>query len=387
MAGAMVFATACAPAASTPTPSPTPAAPAAPTVMQTCPTPSDGPTIVVNAVEDAHRALVANPSTPLPPPCVLTAFARLTGPVPDSVETHAIDVASALARRGGNPRDLHESEVLLYARAHRYADASRAYAALAAANPQPAMDVVRAAIVAAHERSDTAGLLRLLTRNASRGDASPAMRAELTILRQVGALHSAINEARGLVRQNPKYLAGYPSLVGNFGTLGQPDSVVAYLRRALGQGATRASLTSALDPLVNTMLRHAALYGAAYGWDAPIAAASRVDSTLSSPSTKFLVASLIAQMVDPEVGEIGALVSGTSYAPRALGGAAPGGASANRAAGCGRIAPLLASLTVAESRMRDGGARYSGGGAAQVSAALAGERTRLTDLQAVCAQS
>lgn len=387
----LAVATACAPAASTPTPSPTPAAPSAPTVMQTCPSASDGPSIIVNAIEDAHRALEANASTPLPPPCVLTAFARLTNPVPDVLETHAIDLASALARRGGNQRDLHESEVLLYARAHRYADVSRAYDALAAVEPMPSMDVARAAIVAAHERADTAALVRLLARNASRGDASPALRAELNVLRQVGALHTAINEARGLVRQNPKYLAGYPSLVGNFGTLGEPDSVVAYVRRALGQGAARSSLTSALDPLVNTMLRHAALYGSANRWATPIAAAERVDSALSSPSTKFLVASLLVQMAEPSIAEISALVNGTSYTPRALGvpsGAALGAESAaSRVAGCRRIPAILVSLTIAEARMREGGSRYSGGGAAQVAAAIGGERTRLTDLQAACTRS
>ena len=352
--------------------------------MTTCPSSSDGPSILVNAVEDAHRALALNPSTPLPPPCVLTAFARLTGPVPDSVEAHAIALASTLASRGGNPRDLHESEVLLYARAHRYAQVLTAYNAIGAGAPLPPIDVARAAIVAAHERADTAALVRLLTRHAARADAPPTLRAELNILRQVGALRSAINEARGLVRQNPKYLAGYPSLVGNFGTLGEPDSVVAYLRRAISQGAPRASLTSAVDPLVNTMLRHAALYGSAYGWEPRIAAATRVDAVIGSPSTKFLIASLIAQMADPQVGEIGALVAGTSYAPRAIGGAGASGASNDRSAGCGRIAPLLASITVAETRMKEGGARYSGGGAGQVSAALAGERQRLSDLQDVC---
>jgi hypothetical protein len=354
--------------------------------MTTCPSSSDGPSIIVNAIEDAHRALSINPSTPLPPPCVLTAFARLSGPVPDSVESHAIALASALAGRGGAQRDLHESEVLLYARAHRYADVSRAYAAIGAGDPPVSMDVARAAIVAAHERADTAALVRLLTRYASRSDAPPTLRAELNILRQVSALHSAINEARGLVRQNPKYLAGYPSLVGNFGTLGQPDSVLAYLRRAMGQGATRASLTNAVDPLVNTMLRHAALYGAAYGWDARIAAAARVDSVVGSPSTRFLVASLIAPRADPQGGVMGGRVAGTSYGPRALGGGAASGASTDRAAGCRRIAPLLASIAVAEARMKDGGARYGGGGAAQVSAALAGERQRLSDLQDVCAR-
>lgn len=356
--------------------------------MQTCPSASDGPSIVVNAVEDAHRALVINPSTPLPPPCVLSAFARLTTPLPDSLEAHAIGVATELARRGGNQRDLHESEVLLYSRAHRYADVSRAYDALVAMDPQPSMDVARMAIVAAHQRGDTAALVRLLTRNASRADAPAVMRAELNVQRQLATLRDAIAEARGLVRQNPKYLAAYPSLIGNFGTLGVPDSVVAYIRRALAQGATRASLTASVDPLVNTMLRQAALYGgaqgSAYGWDGSVAAASRVDSALATPSTKFLIASLIVQSVDPQVTEIGALVTGTSFGVRSVGGASASVGSSDRAGGCARIATALASLARAEARMREGGDRYSGGGSAQVAGAISAERSRLTAFQDVC---
>jgi hypothetical protein len=355
--------------------------------MQTCPSASDGPSIVVNAVEDAHRALVTNPSTPLPPPCVLSALARLTTPLPDSLEAHAIGVATELGRRGGNQRDLRdlrESEVLLYSRAHRYADASRAYDALVTMDPQPSMDVSRMAIVAAHERGDTAALVRLLTRNAPRADAPAVIRAELNVQRQLATLHDAIAEARGLVRQNPKYLAAYPSLIGNFGTLGVPDSVAAYIRRALAQGTTRASLTTSVDPLVNTMLRQATLYGSAYGWGAPIAAAARVDSVLTTPSTKFLIASLIVQSVDPQVTEIGGLVNGTSFGVRPVGGASASVGSSDRAAGCARIAPALASLARAEAHMREGGERYSGGGAAQVAGAISAERSRLTAFQDVC---
>ena len=133
------------------------------------------------------------------------------------------------------------------------------------------------------------------------------------MLRQVGELRAAINEARGLIRQNPKYVAAYPSLVGNFGTLGAADSVGAYLRRGMAQGAPRASLVPALDPLVNTVLRHASLYGSTYGWEGQIASAMRVDSVLSTASTKFLVAALIAQSAEKRIAEIGALVSGSSW--------------------------------------------------------------------------
>src|SRR4051812_16202488 len=156
-AGTVLGAIGCSPAAApAPSPSPGPAVSAAPTIMQTCPSASDGPSIVVGAVEDAHRAFVANSSTPLPPPCVLDAFAHVPVAVPDSINAHAVDLVAELARRGGTQRELRESQVLLYSRAHRYADVSRAYDALLAVDPQPSIELARAAIVAARQRADTA---------------------------------------------------------------------------------------------------------------------------------------------------------------------------------------------------------------------------------------
>lgn len=382
---AFTLAAACAPKTAPAPSAPEPAPVAArPTVMQTCPGPTDGPSIVVGAIEDAARALAADPATPLPPACVVSAYVRLPIALPDSIDAHARAIAAELRRRGAGTSqgELLSSEVLLLARTGRYAEASRTYDALVAVVPQPAMDVVRVAVAAAAQRGDNAAVLRILTANMARADAPPTMRSEANVLRQSAALRSAIDEARGLVRQNPKYLAAYPSLIGNFGTLGMADSVVAYIRRALAQGATRASLTSAVDPLVNTMLRQAALYGSAYGWPARIAAASRVDSALTSPSTRFLVAALIAQSIEPQVGEISAQVTGTSWLPASQ--ARGGSAAPDRAAGCARIAELLRSIELAEAKLRDGGSRYTGGGVSSITSGLAAERNRLTELRDRC---
>src|SRR5262249_55192603 len=75
---------ACAPKPATPAPAPTATPPSA-TVSQTCPEPSAGPSIIVQAVEDARRAMVANPAGPVPPACLVTAFVRIPVVVPDSL--------------------------------------------------------------------------------------------------------------------------------------------------------------------------------------------------------------------------------------------------------------------------------------------------------------
>lgn len=379
---ALILVGACAPkTAPGPAAPPPTVAPPPPTIMQTCPSPTDGSSIVVNAVEEANRALASNPSTPLPPACVLDAFARIQGAVPDSINTHALSIASALAARGTDKRAALNSEIALLARAHRWSDLSKAYTQLEAVDAQPSMDAVKLAIAAAHANSDDAAALRILTKNASRPEASPAMKSELTVLKQGAALRSAVTEARGMVRQNPKYVAAYPSLLANYGQLGSADSVAAWARRGAAQGASRASLAPAMDPLVNTMLRHASVYGVAYGWDAQIAGAMRADSALSTNSTKFLVAALIAQAIEPQVVDVSSMVTGFAWLPGSQSVASP-----TRAAGCARVAPLIRQLDIADAKLKEGGDKYTGGGVQAIASGLGAERTRLSDLLEVCSR-
>jgi hypothetical protein len=246
------------------------------------------------------------------------------------------------------------------------------------------MEIAKFGITAAREQGDTATLVRLLGTLAARPDAPQAFKTERSILRQVKALREAINEARGIVRQNPKYVAGYPSLVGNFGTLGWADSVAVYARRAVAQGATRASLTPALGTYVNAALRHSLLYGSAYGWEAPIKNATTVDAALSTPSTKFLVASLIVQGAEPQLTDASAMINGASWRPLSNSAASGAEAAQNRAAGCERLASIASSLDVAAAQLRGGGDKYPGGGVAQIVAGLNAERARISELQQVC---
>lgn len=381
MAAALATVAACAPK-SAPAPAPTPVAPAQPTISQTCPDPTDGPSIVVQAVEDAHRAMAANPTGPVPPVCLVTAFARIQTAIPDSLDAHAIAIAAELDKRGMDRKNLLASEIALLARAGRYAEVSRTYDRLVALDPHPSTDVMRIAIVAAYQRGDSTSLLRLLTAAAARADAPPALKSEQNVMRQVPQLKAAINESRGLIRQNPKYTQAYPALVGNFGTMGATDSVVAYIQRGLKQGATRASISPGLDLFVNAMLRHSAVYTTANGWDAQIADATRVDEALSTTSTKFLVASLIVQGMEPRIAELTSQITGSSLVPHATGAAAS--SDAGRASACQRVTAALASLDLASAKLKEGGDRYTGGGVAQIAAGIGAERERLGALRDVC---
>jgi hypothetical protein len=380
---ALAGAVACAakPAATPAPAAPAPVAAATPTWMS-CPDPTDGPSIVINAVDEAHRAFIANPSTQLPPACVFGAFARVAATVTDSVNDRALALAAEARKRGPESRELLSAEVVLLARGRRFTEVSRTYDRLVALDSQPAMEVSRLAIAAARQRGDTASLLRLLSRTMSRPGASPALRTEYNVVRQAGQLWGAITEARGLLRQNPRYVAAYPSFVGNFGTLGLADSVAATTRRAIAAGAARTTISPSLETLVSAMLRHAALYGSTYGWDAVIGGATRVDSALTSPSTKFLVAALIIHAAEPRTTEIAALVGSPGMSR-----STDASAERRRASGCQRIPALTASLNTAEAKLREGGDRYPGGGVSQFQAGLSAAREKIAALQNVCTQS
>ena len=384
---ALTAAVACSPK-STP-PAPVAAAPtaAAPTVMQTCPDPSDGPSIVINAVDEAHRAFVANPATPLPPVCVLAAFARIASP-PDSLDAGALALAGELRRRGSDQRELLATEIVLLARMRRYADVSAAYTRLVALDSQPPIEVSRLAIAAAHQRSDTVTLIRILARTASRPGAGPSMAAELNVLRQVSALKSAINEARGLVRQNPKYVTAYPSLVGNFGTLGASDSVVAYIHRALAQGVPRATLSPSVENFVAWALRHATLYGSTYGWDARDRGGDArrfgADLAVDKVSRRH-----VARAIDrgADRGDFIARERHRADAGDHRRERREIQAEQRRSAACQRIAPLSRRFDGAETYLRNGGDRFTGGGVEQLTAGLNAGRSTLATLRERCARS
>jgi hypothetical protein len=131
------------------------------------------------------------------------------------------------------------------------------------------------------------------------------------------------------------------------------------------------------------MLRHASLYGSTYGWDAVIRGAARVDSALTSPSTKFLVAALIIHSAEPRATEIAALVRAPGMSPSSTDAAA----ERRRALGCQRIPALSASLNTAEAKLREGGDRYPGGGVSQFQAGLSAAREKLSTLRDVCGGS
>ena len=158
--------------------------------------------------------------------------------------------------------------------------------------------------------------------------------------------------------------------------MSSPISVVPW-RRAFRERRCRRPWRT----FVTATLRHATLYGSTYGWDARSPRRSRVDSALTSPSTKFLVASLLVQSAEPAIAEISSLVSETALSPRRTDAAARDQAELRRAAACRRIAPTSQRFDAAQTYLRNGGDRVAAGGVQQLTAALTAGQSTLATLQ------
>ncbi len=127
--------------------------------------------------------------------------------MPDSLVDHALALAADAHRAGPDRPELLSAEIMLFARARRYPEVSRSYDRLVATDSAPSLELSRLAIAAAHHAADTVTLLRVLTKTAANPAAGPSITMEANILRQVARLWMAINDGKGMVRQNPKYVA------------------------------------------------------------------------------------------------------------------------------------------------------------------------------------
>ncbi len=141
-----------------------------------------------------------------------------------------------------------------------------------------------------------------------------------------------------------------------------------------------------MDALVATMLRHAALYGSTDGWDAPVADAFRVDSALSSPSTKYLVAAVIVYAAETQIADISVVVGDAPQAAHLNDPTAPLQGS-QRAGACQRLGPLGAQLGSADAHLRDGGDRYTAVNVTALTAGLSAAHAKLTSLQEACSRA
>ena len=106
------------------------------------------------------------------------------------------------------------------------------------------------------------------------------------------------------MKADRKWTGGYATLASIYGELEEPDSVLFYIRRGRAAGASRQELATSMRSLIGGLIRYAEIQEASDAWEKSLPIAFDVDSLLSEPESRYLVALSIARVLSVRVDTI-----------------------------------------------------------------------------------
>lgn len=340
-------------------------------------------------VGGAHAAWTANPRAPLPPDCVFEAIARNPLVHSDSAIVQALDLsAEALRRSPENPLVL-KARITLLSRAGRYADVAGAVDELFFVRPSMLSPAeYRLAIAAAMRLHDTVAIVNRLANAATRFPRMELFAREYDVWRQLPRLRAVIDTVRRRMAAEPSLTEGYSILASVYGNLDMPDSALANARRALKRGVPPAVVGPALESLIGVRMRRAQLLGSVELWQRTLTVATSIDSVLSTPASKYLVALALSEIV----------ADGTRLAQEIHFGLETGrpegfgrveirdsGTAVLHVMTCERLAELQVMITTANAKLAAGGRRFSPETVPALQSQLDTMKTILEQLKPRCA--
>jgi hypothetical protein len=329
-------------------------------------------------VEVAYRAFQRDSSHALPAPCLLSALAArratalptvVTGALemvrsfPDSTYAHALALTEALLSGGSGEIDLLDTKVSLLARLRRYADVGPTFDLLVARDSaRGTLAAYKMAISSARRAADTASMLRYVAAAATKFPADAQLAAEYNVLRQMGRMRSLIDSLHRAMRADPSLTLGYASLASIYGNLRQPDSTLAYIRRGLAHGVPRQTMADALRSLIGALLREAQISDGPDTWEQTTPVALDIDSVLSTPESKYLVALSLSRVAAGRLDlwnfYLPALEIGHGYPPmESIDLTRPPDGPTDPA--CPSIVAMMKLIRHADSRLANGGNRFA----------------------------
>jgi hypothetical protein len=328
-----------------------------------CPDSLETRQMIARRVNDAFAAWRASPHAPLPQGCVYEAIARSPRSYTDSTVLAALALSAETLRRSPDDRLTLSTRVTLLYRAGRYAEVIPAFDALFMAGPSRlTQDHYRLAVGAAMQLHDTSAIINRLA-NASQRFGSVAMFSrEYDVWRQLPRLRLVVDTVRRRLVGQPTLVEAYSILASAYGNLDQVDSALVYTRIALKRGVSRPVVATALESLIGRELRRAELVALPEVWRATLPVALRIDSTMSTPATNYLVALSTAELV----ADGARLARDIDYgietgAPNGFGRTEvkADGAVVHRVMTCGRLAELKGMVSDSRARLAAGGERFA----------------------------
>ena len=172
-----------------------------------------------------------------------------------------------------------------------------------------------------------------------------------------------------------------------YGSLNEPDSAFAYIRKGLAAHAPRQEMAASLRSLIGALLRHAQILDVPDVWDATLPVAVAADSVLSTSETKHLVALSISHVVSYRIDPL------NFYLPDVQVGHGRGSfesidvtrrPSSSQDPACPSIASVLQLITYANERLASGGNQFAPETVPAIMNALSMVRARVTPLQRGC---
>ena len=328
-----------------------------------CPDSSDTPAILDYAVDQAYLEWRRKPDGPLPPVCLFEAIARAPHAHSDSAVLQTLALSAAALKRVPDDSPNLAARLILLSRAALYLEVGPTFDNLWVVDgSRTTLAACKLAIAAAIRTHDTAGMHKYLGNAATRFPAATQIVAEYRILGQVPRLRALLDTVYRAMKKDRTLIEGYASLASIYGNLNQPDSALAYTRLALARGVKRPIVAGALESLIGVRLRRAQLLSAADVWTETLPLAVSIDSTLSTPASKYLVALSLSEVVADGARLAQSVLFGVIYdvsTGKSMVTVTPGTEARHRVITCGRLVELNAMIDLAREKLKAGGDRFA----------------------------
>jgi hypothetical protein len=352
-----------------------------------CPDSSDPASLVDVMVDKAFGAYRGNAGA-LPPSCLPERLSASPYLHTDSAVVQSLALADALLKRNPDDGPLLAARVILLDRMRRYKEIDAAVSDVFGASPAlVTYDLERIAVGAAFRTADTANIRKHLSIGAGRFGKDRPFGAELAIFEQLPRLRALPDTVRRRMRADKTLTLGYANLVSIYGNLDMPDSALAYTRVALKNGVERSVVAKSLESLIGTALRHAQFMSAPDVWEKTLPRAEKIDSTLSTQASKYLLALTLSRILEDETRTAGEILSGGNFT-------SPAGLTRKRLTDdqqsfvkvmtCPKLQQNAGEIGRAGRLLDAGGAKFDTVGARSIRAALSQMRGVMTMLQPYC---
>jgi hypothetical protein len=352
-----------------------------------CPGNDDPPPFVDASVNQAFRNWLTKSSN-LPPVCLVKWLAKSPWVHSDSAIEQSIILTREMGRANPNDPDIWAARAILLYRGQHYAEVEPAVNELFGTDSRRIdLAIEKAVVASAFRLHDTVAIKRHLSIGAGRFPQYRHFGAELRIFEQLPRLHALVDTVHRKMARDRTLIAGYASLASIYGNLDMLDSALSYTRKAIEHGVKPDVIGPAHETIVGVTMRHAQILDAPDSWIATLPRARAIDSTYSTPASKYLLALSLSEVVADRTRVAKEVMSGGEA--DAITGLthvhlAPGMESYLRVMSCPRLDESLAQIAESTSILDAGGAQFDSAGTASIRKALATMQSILLMLKPAC---